>query len=118
MIRDKYAPPVTHERADTFDPPLDAGIARAVGVLRAAGVETFESCEGGFGHAYEIPTVRFYGDRSEGWRALASALGKHGLRVAALRRVWPIVDGDVTGPWWELTFAPTTDEGYESPAHS
>src|SRR3990172_932422 len=38
VIRDKYAPPVTHERADTFDPPLDAGIARAVGVLRAAGV--------------------------------------------------------------------------------
>jgi hypothetical protein len=26
------------------------------------------------------------------------------LRVAALRRVWPVLDGDPTGPWWEMTF--------------
>jgi hypothetical protein len=26
-----------------------------------------------------------------------------GLPVANLRRVWPIVDGEPTGPWWELT---------------
>ena len=31
---------------------LDPGIAGAVAVLREAGVETFESCEGGHGHAY------------------------------------------------------------------
>ncbi len=28
-----------------------------VEVLRAAGVETFESCEGGAGHSYPEPTV-------------------------------------------------------------
>ncbi len=30
-----------------YDPPLDPGIANAVTTLAAAGVETFESCEGG-----------------------------------------------------------------------
>ena len=101
---------------DEFDPPLDHGIARAVLALRAAGIETFESCEGGSGHAYPEPTVRFHGDRSEGCRALASVLGKYGLRVLELRRVWPILDGEATGPWWELTFAPTTDDGLSAQA--
>ena len=32
-----------------FDPPLDRGIAAAVSALVAAGIETFESCEGGPG---------------------------------------------------------------------
>jgi hypothetical protein len=72
-------------------------------VLRQGGIETFESCEGGNGHAYREPTVRFHGDRSEGYRALATAL-KAGLPVAELRRVWPVLDGEATGPWWELTF--------------
>jgi hypothetical protein len=88
-----------------FDPPLDAGIERAVIVLRDAGVETFESCEGGAGHAYLEPTVRFHGERSEGFRALAVAM-QAGLNVAGLRRVWPVNDGEPTGPWWELTFVP------------
>jgi hypothetical protein len=30
-----------------------------------------------------------------------------GLPVTELRRVWPILDGEPTGPWWELTFSPT-----------
>lgn len=86
-----------------FDPPLDAGIRVAVEALVQAGVETFESCEGGTGHAYPEPTIRFHGGRSEGFRALAAAM-QAGLRVAALRRVWPVRDGEPTGPWWELTF--------------
>ena len=53
------------------DVQLDAGIAPYVLLLRGAGVETFESCEGGQGHAYPQPTIRFHGDRSEGLRALA-----------------------------------------------
>lgn len=92
----------------SYDPPLDPGIAAAVDALRAAGVETFESCSGDPGHAYAEPTVRFHGDRSEGYRALAVVLGR--LDVRELRRVWPVVDGEATGPWWELTFAPTTAE--------
>lgn len=88
-----------------FDPPLDNGIAQAVLVLRAQGVETFESCEGGRSHAYEQPTVRFHGNRAEGLRALAVALQAR-LPVAELRRVWPVLDGEPTGPWWELTLCP------------
>ena len=87
----------------TYDPPLDHGIERQVAVLRSFGVDTFESCQGGVGHAYSEPTVRFRGERSEGFRALAAAL-QAGLAVAELRRVWPINDGEPTGPWWEITF--------------
>lgn len=87
-----------------FDPPLDRGIVAAVNVLQGAGIETFESCEGGPGHAYPEPTVRFHGDQAEGFRALAAAM-RGGLCVAELRRVWPLLDGEPTGPWWELTFA-------------
>lgn len=87
----------------TYDPPLDAGIRTMVEALSKAGVETFESCEGGEGHAYPEPTIRFHGDQAEGFRALAAAQ-REGLPVASLRRAWPILEGEPTGPWWELTF--------------
>jgi hypothetical protein len=82
---------------------LDKGIEDAVRVLVDAGIETFESCEGGEGHAYPEPTIRFAGAREEGFRAFAAAR-QMGLPVCSLRRIWPIVDGEPTGPWWELTF--------------
>jgi hypothetical protein len=88
-----------------YDPPLDPGIRRYVEVLNEAGVETFESCQGGEGHAYPCPTVRFHGDRSEGFRAIAVAL-QRGFPVIDLRRTWPILDGEPTGPHWEMTFDP------------
>jgi hypothetical protein len=87
-----------------YDPPLDPGIKRYVEVLNAHGVETFESCEGGSGHAYKEPTVRFRGERAAGFSALAIAM-THRFPASDLRRVWPIVDGEPTGPYWELTFA-------------
>lgn len=93
----------------TFDPPLDSGIRAAVAALVAAGIETFESCEGGHGHAYLEPTVRFHGDRAEGMKALAVAM-QAALPVRELRRVWPVLDDEPTGPWWELTFRPTTSQ--------
>ncbi len=86
-----------------FSPPLDKGIEKEVITLTESGIETFESCEGGVGHAYPEPTVRFHGEKSEGFRALAIAM-QHGLRVTALRRIWSIVDGEPTGPYWEMTF--------------
>lgn len=86
-----------------FSPPLDKGIEREVHVLCQNGVQTFESCEGGEGHAYLEPTIRFHGDRSEGFRALAIAM-QNDLKASELRRVWPINDGEPTGPWWEMTF--------------
>lgn len=89
--------------ANRFDPPLDPGIYDAVVALQDSGVETFESCEGGPGHAYPEPTVRFHGDKAAGLRALAIALEK-GLPVSELRRTWPVIEGEPTGPYWELTF--------------
>lgn len=83
---------------------LDKGIRRAVEILQAFNIETFESCEGGAGHSYAEPTVRFYGAPEAGWRALSVCLA-HGLPVSQLRRAWNILDSnEPTGPHWELTF--------------
>lgn len=91
-----------------FEPPLDEGIRSIVVTLIENGVETFESCEGGRGHSFPWPTVRFEGSTSEGLRALAVAIA-NGLPVDNLRRVWGVVDGAVHGPWWEMTFSPAKD---------
>jgi hypothetical protein len=85
---------------------IDPGIRHAVQVLLEAGVETFESCEGGPGHAFPAPTVRFYGNRAEGFRALTAALDS-GLTVVSLRRFWDVIEGEPTGPHWEMVFHPT-----------
>jgi len=96
---------IQHARELLFDPPLDAGIRDIVVTLCLNGIETFESCEGGKGHSFPEPTVRFEGGASEGLRAMAIAI-QNGLPVARLRRVWGIVDGALHGPWWEMTFDP------------
>ncbi len=83
---------------------LDEGIKKYVGILRANGIETYESCEGGEGHAYPEPTIRFHGNNAEGFRALAVALN-HGLPVFALRRVWNLQDLEPVGPTWEIVFS-------------
>jgi hypothetical protein len=44
-----------------FEPPLDTAIERAVRILREGGIETFESCQGGKGHSYAEPAIRFHG---------------------------------------------------------
>jgi hypothetical protein len=85
-------------------PGLDAGIRRAVQVLVDAGIETFESCEGGPGHTYPEPAVRFHGGPGDGWRALGACIVLD-LRPTNLRRVWYVLDrNDPTGPYWEITF--------------
>ncbi len=86
-----------------FEPPLDKGIQKAVELLCSRGIETFASCEGGKGHAYSEPTIRFRGDRFEGFKALAIALG-HVLPVRSIGRVWMIIDGEPDGPFWEMVF--------------
>jgi hypothetical protein len=94
------------ERRPTLPVPgkLDPGIRKAVEILQAACVETFESCEGGEGHAFPEPTIRFYGGPAEGWRALAVCLN-HKLPILALRRVWYVLDSnEPTGPEWEIIF--------------
>src|ERR1700688_1896333 len=83
---------------------LDAGIEKAVRRLQACGIETFESCEGGAGHAYPEPTIRFHGTPAAGWRAIAVCLD-YGLPVSELRRVWDVLNsGEPTGPHWEVVF--------------
>lgn len=86
---------------------LDNGIRETVRILAEAGIETFESCQGGDGHAYAEPTVRFYGERSEGFRALVVALERN-LNIRSLRRIWPVNDEEPTGPWWEIVVIPAT----------
>lgn len=99
-------------RADEI-PGLDPGIARFVAVLAGNGIETYESCQGGPGHAFAEPTVRFHGGQAEGFRAFAVA-ANHGLPVLEIRRFWSIVDGEPTGPHWEMTFRALSDG---SPSH-
>lgn len=83
--------------------PLDSGIVEAVRVLREAGIETYESCEGGEGHSSPEPIVRFHGGRYAGWQALGAAQAVR-LPVWALRRFWSIEDGEPVGPSWEIVF--------------
>jgi hypothetical protein len=85
------------------DMPLDPGIRDFVLILRSGGIETYESCEGGHGHAFPEPTIRFSGNNGEGFKALSIAM-TYGLPVLALRRAWRMDDGELTGPWWEMTF--------------
>ncbi len=83
---------------------LDSGIKKYVEILRSDGIETYESCEGGAGHAYPEPTICFYGQIGEGFRALAVAI-ENGLPVSELRQFWSIEDLQPTGPDWAITFS-------------
>jgi len=90
---------------NSFSLPLDWEISYAVKLLRDSDVETFESCGGGKGHSFQEPTIRFFGDRGEGLRATSIML-RYGLPISAVRRYWSIVNGEPTGPHWEITFFP------------
>ena len=93
-------------RRTDFEMPLDEGIKHIVKVLRENGVETFESCEGGEGHAFPEPTVLFHGEYAEGFRAFAVVM-QHQLPIYKLKRVYRVDDSELKGPWWEMTFIPT-----------
>jgi translation elongation factor EF-G len=100
IVFSHYAPCKPKEE---FEPPLDEGIKVYVETLRAGGIETYESCQGGEGHSYLRPAVRFHGGKGEGFRALAIAQ-QHGFRVRRLNRMWSIEDDEPTGPYWEMVF--------------
>jgi hypothetical protein len=91
----------THPLAASL--PLDEGIMRYVMILHENGVETYESCQGGEGHAFLEPTIRFHGNAWAGLKAVAIAM-EHGLPVLAVRRSYAVTDGQLTGPEWEMTF--------------
>jgi hypothetical protein len=107
--KQQAATPKSQPSSLTLPCELDPGIRRAVEVLQAAGIETFESCEGGTSHAFPEPTIRFHGDPEAGWRALGVCLA-YGLPILALRRVWYVLDSnEPTGPEWEVTFRERLD---------
>jgi hypothetical protein len=96
ILKRRVSPPVPGR--------LDPGIRTGVERLQASGIETFESCEGGPGHAYAEPTIRFRGTPEAGWRALAVCLA-YGFPVLCLRRVWYVLDtNEPSGPDWEIVF--------------
>lgn len=97
----------TKEVASAICPgdPLDEGIAEVVKVLMDAGVHTMESCEGGDGHAFDLPTVKFSGGSGDGWRALA-VCQDCALPVRNLERTWDMYDNQPDGPYWKLVFRP------------
>lgn len=86
-----------------FEPPLDPKIAEYVEILRGCGVETYESCQGGEGHAYLEPTVRLDGDLGSGFYALSIAQ-MYRMPIVQLRHVWRILDHAPRGPNRELVF--------------
>jgi hypothetical protein len=86
-----------------FDPPLNSGSRDVVVTLAANGVQTFESCEGGLGHSFPKPTVRFEGGSSKSQRAVAVAW-ENGLPVTTLPRTWAILDSTLHGLGWEMAF--------------
>lgn len=88
------------------DLALDEGIALPVRVLMESGAETFESCQGGNGHCFQYPTIRFFGDKTEGYKAF-DVLAKKGFRVICLQRVWPIENNEIGAPYWQLELAET-----------
>lgn len=87
---------------------MDLGIVRAVQILMDADFATYESCQGGEGHAYAEPTIRFKGTPACGWRALA-VLMTYGLPVDRLSQTWVLNYGVPDGPCWEVTFTRPLD---------
>lgn len=83
------------------DSVFDPLIAPYVNTLLANGIETFESCEGGEGHAFEVPTIRFHGNSGAGWKALSVALD-NGFPVASIGQYWSIEDSRPMGAYWEM----------------
>jgi hypothetical protein len=98
------------ELAESICPgdPIEPGIVRAVSILIDAGIHTFESCEGGEGHAFPKPSVRFYGGPGSGWAALAACMD-HALPVRDLSRSWDVDSGEPSGPYWQITFRSRLD---------
>lgn len=93
--------------APVVDLPIDPGIRRAVLILRCAGINTVESCEGGVGHPSPEPMIYFDGDRAEAERAVSVARAND-LPVLFLRRSFQVLrDGGLAPPCWQLVFCPS-----------
>ena len=83
--------------------PLAAGIHNAVLIMRRAGIEPFESHQGGPGHASDMPTIKFRGNALAGYKALMD----NGFAVWRVKHVWEVANGQLEGPWWEIVLHST-----------
>ncbi len=101
----------TYVADEAFYAELDAGIRFAVRVLHARGFETCQSCHGGVGHAYDVPTVDLVaaGRDATGFAALA-ALVDYGLPVDGIALYWPVANGLPYERLWRITFWKTMDD--------
>jgi hypothetical protein len=88
---------------------VDEGIRPAVQLLNSYGFETYESCEGGTGHAFDEPTVRFYGNEFDCIRAyeVCQAFGLNILNARRVFRKEPLYNKEETqeiGLKWQKPF--------------
>ena len=88
--------------SDEFYAELDSGIRFPVRLLHSHGIATGQSCEGGEGHAYFVPTI----DLPDAEPAFAAAdyLCECGLPVMAVSRFWDYEGGLPLAPIWRITF--------------
>ena len=91
---------------------IDPLILDTVKTLNSYGFKTFESCQGGEGHCFDKPTVRFEGNELDLIRA-CEICELEGLSVEDARRVYrktPVYKDDNTpnarmiGKAWEMPF--------------
>jgi hypothetical protein len=91
---------------------IDAKILPVVEVLNNHGFKTFESCEGGEGHCFPEPTVRFEGNEFDAMRAY-EICQLYSFPVHEVKRVFrktPVYGSDNTpnahliGEAWEQPF--------------
>lgn len=64
--------------------------------------------EWGTAHGERQVTVSWEGGRSDGWRIFAEMLDAN-LPVRALRRCWRVMEGELTGPQWEIELWPGSE---------
>ena len=81
---------------------LDPKFRRIVQILRENGIETFESCQGGKGHHFPEPTVKFLGDYDAAYKAVSICIN-YRIPISCLRRYWDIIKNVLEGPAWEIT---------------
>lgn len=101
----------SHMQPESLYRGIDPGIRFAVRVLHAAGIDTHQSCQGGRGHSYEVPSVDFAGGWSgaEGFAALA-ALQAYRLPVRDVAMLWNVANGLPVERFWRITFSETMED--------
>lgn len=95
---------------------LDAGIRRYVKILRDAGVETIQSCQGrdvpGYNpkrdgnHSGDFPYITLNANVADIFLALSAAM-REGLPVRSVEQSWFVFPEDryvLVGPHWRITF--------------